>query len=129
MFSGLGYAEGQLAALNTLGQVAYRRGDHSTAHRLYRDVVAGATRMAHAAAVAEGLELLAETTSASGDAVLAAQLLAAAQGVRVRRDVPRTPMQERRIAQLQGAVPEEVQPAGPPSVEVLLELLERAPAP
>jgi hypothetical protein len=37
-------------------------------------------------------------------------------------------MQERRIAQLQRAVPEEVQPTSPPSVEVLLELLERAPA-
>jgi hypothetical protein len=84
--------------------------------------------MAHAAAVAEGLELLAETTSASGDPVMAAQLLAGAQDVRITRDVPRTPMQERRIAQLQRAVPEEVQPTSPPSVEVLLELLERAPA-
>jgi tetratricopeptide (TPR) repeat protein len=96
VFERVGYPEGAVAALQTLGSARLATGETGAA----ADVLAEATRraidMAHAPAVAEGMDLLAEAIEASSGAVSAARLLGHADAVRDRSGLALTRAQSRR---------------------------------
>jgi tetratricopeptide (TPR) repeat protein len=97
LFEQVGYVEGAGAALQTLGQVHLVGGDPLAAQACYLRATRSAVRMAHTAAVIEGLELLAESAAVRGDVGLAARLLGHAEQLRADRQLARTSTQESRL--------------------------------
>jgi tetratricopeptide (TPR) repeat protein len=98
LFEEVGYAEGVAAALLTLGQVHLERGDPLSARAWHVRSTTRALELGHTAAVAEGLELLAESCAACAETGRAARLLGRADELRRECGLPRTATQERRLA-------------------------------
>ncbi|MGY1621163.1 BTAD domain-containing putative transcriptional regulator [Geodermatophilus sp. SYSU D00965] len=104
LFERLGYPEGVVAALLTQGRVRAGRGDVTGARARYRQSVRRALELSHRAAVAEGLELLADTARAEDRPQDAARLLGAAAAQRARYALPLLPLQQRLVGATEAAV-------------------------
>jgi predicted ATPase/DNA-binding SARP family transcriptional activator len=96
VFESVGYPEGITASLQTLGEVHLALGEPATATGLLLRAIRTALDLGHTAAVAEGLELLAEAIL-STDARAAAALLDHAGTLRADGRLPRREMQQRRV--------------------------------
>ncbi len=96
VFESVGYPEGVTASLQTLGDVHLTLGDGATATVLFGRATRTALDLGHTAAVAEGLELLAEAAEPV-DARGAAALLGHADALRTDGGVPRRRSQQRRL--------------------------------
>ncbi len=107
VFESVGYPEGVTSSLQTLGEVHLALAEPTTATALLRRAVRTALDLGHAAAVAEGLELLAEAT-ASADARGAAALLAHADILRADGRLPRRRAQQRRLDRWAGRLREDL---------------------
>jgi predicted ATPase/DNA-binding SARP family transcriptional activator len=108
-FEGVGYPEGIVAALHTLGQARLRRGDAADAIGHYVRAVQQAVDLDHASAVAEGLELLAEARALQARSEGAALLLGGAEAIRLEKGLPRTPWQQQRLCRWIAGGAQEVQ--------------------
>ncbi len=96
VFEAVAYPEGVTSALQTLGQVHLALGEPARAAELLVRAAENAVDLGHRAALAEGLELLAEAVSGP-DPVAAARLLGHAEHVRDTAGLPRTTAQRRRL--------------------------------
>ena len=96
VFESVGYPEGITASLQTLGEVHLALGEPATATALLLRAVRTALDLGHTAAVAEGLELLAEAALPT-DARGAAALLDHADSLRADGRLPRREPQQRRV--------------------------------
>ncbi len=96
VFESVGYPEGITASLQTMGEVHLALGEPAAATTLLLRATRTALDLGHTAAVAEGLELLAEAAVAT-DARRAAALLGRADAVRADGRLPRRQGRQRRI--------------------------------
>ncbi len=96
VFESVGYPEGVTASLQTLGEVHLALGQPATATTPLLRAIRTALDLGHTAAVAEGLELLAEATLPT-DAAGAAALLGHADTLRADGRLPRRELQQRRV--------------------------------
>ena len=98
VFEAVGYREGVGSAVTSLGLVRLARRDPAGARALFLRGTGNALDLGHLAAVAEGFELLAEAAVQTEEFVRAARFLGHAEHLRAEHGLPRSPLQERRLA-------------------------------